>query len=71
MRKADGSGLMGRIIEVIKAHVPEPATRRVVYVSIIDVFEDYDWIFQDECKGQDAAWDDALNDLHPEWDDEE
>lgn len=70
---ASGSRLFSEVIDVIKKAVPDEDERIDIYMGLIDAFEDADWDTQDECMGQDPAYDAALKELHPEWydDDEE
>lgn len=67
---ASGSRLFSEVIDVIKKYVPDEDERVDIYKGLIDAFEEADWDTQDECMGEDAAYDTALKELHPEWYDE-
>jgi len=58
---------MSEIIVAIKPHMPDENARKEVYKILIGVFEDDDWDTQDECEGEDPAFDAALAELHPDW----
>jgi hypothetical protein len=64
---ASGSELASRIIKATKKHVEDPKVRTEIYTEVIKAFEDSDWDTQDECMGEDAAFDAALKKLHPTW----
>lgn len=68
---ASGSSLMSEIISAIQPHMPDEGARKEVYKVLINAFEDQDWDTQDECEGEDPAYDAALEELHPEWYEEE
>lgn len=63
-----GSSLFSDIIRVVKKEVPDQTVRERIYFELISSFEDGDWDTQDECIGEDVAYDYALRRLHPEWD---
>lgn len=65
---SSGTGLMLAIIKSAKKATPDMKTRKVFYKEVIDAFEDADWDTQDECTGEDSAFDEAIKELHPEWD---
>ena len=62
---ASGSRLFSSIIEVVKPAVADAATREALYTKLIEVFEAEDWDTQDECLGEDPAYDRAIRSLHP------
>lgn len=62
---ASGSEVMGRIIKVVKKEVASKAKRKALYMGIIQALEDHDWDTQDECLGEDQAYDDVYNEQHP------
>lgn len=70
---ASGSRLFSEVIDVVQKHVLDEEERVNIYKGLIDAFEDADWDTQDECVGEDPAYDAALKELHPDWydDDEE
>lgn len=68
---ASGSRVMSEIIAAIQPHLPDENARKEVYKILINVFEDDDWDTQDECEGEDPAFDAALAELHPDWYEEE
>jgi len=62
-----GSDLMADIINSLKRHLPNnPKLRQKIYVDLIVAFEDSDWDTQDDCYGQDPAFDLALKGIHPD-----
>jgi hypothetical protein len=63
-----GSDLMADIIVTIKKHVNDEDVRESIYKEIIDSFECHDWDTQEECVGEDNAYDNALKKLYPDWD---
>lgn len=65
---ASGSGLFTEIMKAARKAIPDRAKRSAFYLEIIGAFENEDWDTQDECRGSDKAFDDALKELHPEWD---
>lgn len=67
---ASGSGLMSEVIASIQENVDDHSVRVAIYTDLINAFEAEDWDTQDECMGEDDAFDEAMNDLHPEWDDD-
>jgi len=64
---ASGSGVMREIIEVVQADIKDPEVRLHLYKGIITALEGQDWDTQNECEGQDDAYDKALMELHPDW----
>jgi hypothetical protein len=64
---ASGSRVMSEIIAAIQPHLPDENARKEVYKILIKVFEDDDWDTQDECEGEDPAFDAAMQELHPDW----
>ena len=63
-----GSSLMDDIIEGVKEEVPDHNMRVKVYKHIIKSMEQCDWDTQSECLRQDPAFDEALKEMHPNWD---
>lgn len=66
-----GSTLFSMVIDAVKPHVPDEAKRQEIYKPLIEAFESQDWDTQDECMGEDPAYDAALKELHPDWYDED
>ncbi len=64
---ASGSTVMSGIIDVIKKKVADDSMRKEIYSGVISVLEDKDWDTQDECIGEDAAYDAAIKEHHPSW----
>jgi hypothetical protein len=64
---SSGTALMWAIIDAAKVAINDHETRVQFYKEVIDAFEDHDWDCQSECLGGDAAYDEALNYLHPDW----
>lgn len=62
-----GSRLFHDIIIVINEYDIDKNDRRYIYLKLIPVFEDEDWDTQNECIGEDEAYDEAIDILHPEW----
>lgn len=65
MSWSSGSELMSSVIFAL-SHVKDSAVRRGVYAVLIPAFEDMDCDTLDECRGEDAAFDAALNDANPD-----
>lgn len=64
---SSGSQIMSEVISAIQPHMPDENARKEVYKALIPAFEDQDWDTQEECEGEDPAYDAALLELHPEW----
>ena len=64
---SSGTELMSRVITATRKVIPDEKTRKEFYKEIIDAFEDYDWDTENECLGEDSAYDDALKEMHPDW----
>lgn len=62
-----GSEVMNRLIGAALKYIPDPEDRKGFYLVAIDALEDRDWDTQNECLGQDEAFDKALRELHPDW----
>lgn len=67
---ASGSRLFSRVIHAIKVHIEDFEERVDIYYDLIEAFEDADWDTQDECLGDDPAYDKALYELHPDWEED-
>jgi len=66
-----GSDLMSSVISAAKNYIDDAHCRKGFYKKVIDAFEDCDWDTQNECIGEDTAFDEALYELHPTWFDEQ
>lgn len=64
---ASGSTVFSEVISAVKEHVKEKDVRKAIYIPIIEAFEEKDWDTQDECIGEDDAYDEAIMELHPRW----
>lgn len=64
---ASGSRIMNDVIAAVKPHVASKEAREEIYLEIIQSLEDSDWDTQDECLGEDEAYDTAIKRLHPGW----
>lgn len=63
---ASGSNVMDRFIAEM-ADLNIPFVLKVdIYTALIDAMEYADWDTQDECMGQDTAYDEAMKVLHPD-----
>ena len=62
---ASGSRLFSDVIAAIKPEVEDEEKRVGIYKKLIAAFEESDWDTQDECRGEDPAYDKALKELHP------
>lgn len=65
---ASGSALVGSLIGVLRANVPDGNDRHRIYLGLIAAFEEFDWDTQDECLEIDPEFDAAMRALHPDWD---
>ncbi len=64
---ASGSSLFSEVIKAVKKEMPDEKARVRLYKTLIAAFEESDWDTQDECRGEDTAYDKALKKLHPTW----
>ena len=67
MGRESGSSLMSELIHDISAEVPNDETRVALYRRMIRAFEKQDWDTQDDCQGEDPAFDRAMAEVHPDW----
>lgn len=65
---SSGSRLFRVLINAAITEFPDEQARERFYKRVIAEFENEDWDTQDECKGEDPAYDRALKSLHPDWD---
>lgn len=54
---SSGSELFSEIIFSVKSEVKDNEARKRIYRHLIRAFEDQDWDTQDECCGEDDAYD--------------
>lgn len=59
-----GGELFQAIIEALKPELPDELARQRIYEKLIPAFEDHDWDTQDECLGEDDAFDAAFQKLN-------
>lgn len=64
---ASGSSLFSEVISAIKPRISDVTLRKEIYKDLINAFENSDWDTQDECMGEDEAYDAALVEVHPGW----
>lgn len=64
---SSGTRLFSSVITAAKKAIPDMEKRKTLYKEIIDAFEDADWDTQDECMGEDGAYDEAIREMHPNW----
>ena len=64
---SSGTMLFSSVIIAAKKAIPDMEKRKEFYKEIIDAFEDADWDTQDECMGEDGAYDEAIREMHPNW----
>ncbi len=67
---ASASGIMSDIISAVKPHVADKEVRKQIYRPVIESLEAGDWDTQDECMGEDEAYDETIKEMHPTWFDE-
>lgn len=65
---ASGSSLFVEVISAAKKYIPNAHSTVDFYKKVITAFEYHDWDTQDECLGEDKAFDQAIKELHPDWD---
>lgn len=64
---ASATEIVEKIIVSAKKSIPDKQTRKQFYKEIIEAFEDADWDTQDECLTKDKAFDEAIKEIHPDW----
>jgi len=69
---ASGSSVMNEIIEVVHKEIPDDeqnnfGLRKRLYKGIIKALQSHDWDTEDESLGVDPAFDQALEEIHPDW----
>lgn len=68
---ASGSELMGAIIDAQMRACKSLLLRQRFYTRVIKAFHDHDWDTEDECLGEDPAFDKALTAIRKKQGDEE
>ena len=63
---ASGADVMSGVIGAVQKEVKDKKSRKRIYKEIIEVLENSDWDTQDECRGEDSAYDEVLDELYPE-----
>lgn len=63
---ASGSELAASIIQRIYESVDDEVTRKCLYKTIIDEFENHDCDTMCECLGIDPLYDQLFNEMYPE-----
>lgn len=61
-----GSTVMNDIIDTLR-EIKDQGLKQRLFKGIIEALEGSDWDTQDECLGQDPAFDAALAELYPDW----
>ncbi|QIV65916.1 hypothetical protein Cp1R7AA1_008 [Mesorhizobium phage Cp1R7A-A1] len=67
---ATGSELFSSVIRAVKPHVADVETRKAIYRPIFDAFSREDWDTEDECLGEDPAYDAIYAETFPDRDEE-
>ena len=62
---SSGSSTFSGIIAAVLPVVADKEDRKRIYRPIIQAFEDQDWDTQDECVGEDEAYDELYAELYP------
>jgi len=63
-----GSSTFSAVIVAVKPVVASKEDRKKIYRQIIAAFEEQDWDTQDECLGEDEAYDEVYAEIYPESD---
>lgn len=58
-----GTDIMKAVIASVSEHVPDQATRRSIYIPIIEALDSLDWDTHHECLAIDLACDLAMQDV--------
>lgn len=66
MAWSGGTELFEDIITSAQKAIPDADLRQDFYIEMIEAFEREGWDEQNDCRGLDAAFDEALTALHPE-----
>ncbi|KPC49675.1 hypothetical protein [Amantichitinum ursilacus] len=66
MAWSGGTELFEDVITAAQKGIPDNDLRRDFYLELIEAFEREGWDEQADCRGLDAAFDEALESLHPE-----
>jgi hypothetical protein len=62
-----GSDIAIGMILVLKREIKDKAVRKIIYRKLIDALENNDWDCQNEAEGEDPVFNEALHEMHPEW----
>lgn len=68
---SSGTTLMDGVIRKLNTSQrfkDDEQARKEIYMYLIDELEEVDWDCQEESMGTDVAYDEALKELHPDWD---
>lgn len=57
-----GSEIFDIIIKICVEHIPDKETRKKIYEPIFNSFCEQDWDTENECLGQDDAYDEVCHD---------
>ena len=67
---SSGSVVMDAVIQAERKYGSSDISKRVLfYKECIKAFEKHDWDNHDECLGIEQAFDTAVYELHPDWED--
>ena len=64
---ANGSNIAGVLIASAKLHIQSGEERKAFYRDMIDAFEEADCDTLGECCGDDDMFDEAMQELHPDY----
>lgn len=64
---SNGSSIMSEVISALNHEGVLHGQRERIYKKIIPVMQEFDWDTEMECVGEDRAYDEALQELHPDW----
>jgi hypothetical protein len=65
---SSGGNIMEGIIHCLSKEIKDSKQRARIYKSIIKILENSDWDTQEESLNIDDAYDQALREVHPNWD---
>lgn len=64
---SSGSSTFSQIIEAVLPVVTKKEDRKKIYLPILKAFEEQDWDTQEECLGEDEAYDEVYAELYPDY----
>jgi hypothetical protein len=64
---ASGSSLASALITSAKAHIESGHERKRFYMDMIEAFEEADCDTLGECCGEDDMFDEAMQEIHPDY----